>query len=577
MWQRMWRRWIAIGVLTAFTLSISACTADNPKHTPEPELELELELSMQEYVEAMQPGWNLGNAFDSVGLGGVDETAWGNPPVTRELIAAIADQGFRSIRIPITWETKLGPAPDYLVDSRFMARIEEVVNWALDEELYVMINLHHDSWRWVDSITEDQEEVLARFSALWSQIADRFQDHSTHLMFESINEPFLNISTSDLSLQPMVDLLNQTFHTIIRASGGKNAKRPLVLPTMHTSSDQQHLDAFQRMLRQLDDPYIISTIHYYGYWPFSVNIAGHTTFDRTTLDDIESVMDRLHRTLVSEGIPVVIGEFGLLGFDQHTGTIEQGEKLKFFEYMIHYTQDKGMTHMLWDNGQHYNRRTFTWNDPQLYEMMRASWSGRSATATTDLIFVRQGVAAQDVRIDLQLNGRQFTELTLDGEPLKRNEEYVFHEDGALMFHAELLRKLTETEQLGVRAELIAEFDHGAPWTFYVISYDTPQLEDSEGTTDSFAIPATFHGDRLATMEAVYEGGGNAGPHNWTPFKEYGATFEPNDEASAIILKPAFFDETNDGTIHLKLHFWSGEVLSYSLTKIGKIVTGTPLK
>ena len=115
-------------------------------------------------------------------------------------------------------------------------------------------------------------------------------------------------------------------------------------------------------------PYIIATIHYYGFWPFSVNIAGHTTFDETTRDDIHQNFDRLYDTFVSQGIPVIIGEFGLLGFDQHTGTIEQGEKLKFFEYMLNYAQDRGLTHMLWDNGQHFNRRTFEWNDPQLYEV-----------------------------------------------------------------------------------------------------------------------------------------------------------------------------------------------------------------
>src|SRR5690606_7746070 len=160
---------------------------------------------------------------------------------------------------------------------------------------------------------------------------------------------------SGKSYQELLDTLNLSFHQIVRDSGGKNVTRPLVLPTMHTSSDQEHIDGLLAVLAQLDDPNIIATTHYYGFWPFSVNIAGHTTFDQTTQDDIVQTFDRLHDNIVSQGIPLIIGEFGLLGFDQHTGTIEQGEKLKFFEYMIHYAQTKGLTHMLWDNGQHFNR------------------------------------------------------------------------------------------------------------------------------------------------------------------------------------------------------------------------------
>ncbi len=538
---------------------------------------------MQQYVEAMQPGWNLGNTFDSVGLGGSedpaseDETAWGNPNVTREQIAWIADQGFKSIRIPITFDAKTGPAPEYVVDPAYLERLAEVVNWSLDEGLYVMINMHHDSWIWVNGMGENHDEVLARFEAIWTQVADHFKDYPHELMFESINEPQFYGEQSGKSHQELLDTLNLSFYNIVRASGGNNADRPLVLPTLYTNAGQEHLDALKAFIEDLNDPYIIATIHYYGFWPFSVNIAGHTTFDETTRDDIHQNFDRLYDTFVSQGIPVIIGEFGLLGFDQHTGTIEQGEKLKFFEYMLNYAQDRGLTHMLWDNGQHFNRRTFEWNDPQLYEWMRESWRGRSAVGETDLVFVKKGGEVEDVTIPFEMNGRRFMMLTIGEQPLKMKQDFRFNrQTGVITLNASLLERLTASGEFGEQARLTTYFNLGAPWTFRVIYYDTPVFGAAEGTTEDFAIPVQYNGDLLATMEAYYEDGSFAGPQNWTPFKEFSYTFEPNYEENTLILKPNFFNETEDGVVHLKFHFWSGEILEYTITKDGDYVTGQPV-
>jgi len=568
----------AISLMVAFMLAISliggtcAVAAETPKG------------ALQRYVEAMQPGWNLGNTFDSVGMGGTDdpssedETAWGNPKVTRELIAQIADQGFKSIRIPITWDLKTGPAPGYQVDPAFLDRIDEVVDWSLEEGLYVMINSHHDSWRWVNGMGDNYDEVLARFSAIWKQVAEHFRNHSHKLMFESINEPSFYGEASGKSQQELLNDLNRAFHSIVRQSGGNNATRPLVLPTLYTTADDQaYLDDLKAVLAELNDPNIIVTAHYYGFWPFSVNIAGFYTFNEETRQNIVQTFDRLYNTFVSEGIPVILGEFGLLGFDRHTGTIEQGEKLKFFEFMLNYAQDLGITHMLWDNGQHFNRHTFTWNDPQLIEMMQNSWLGRSATAESDLVFVKRGEPVQEVTIKLNLNGRRFTMLTNGTQPLKRYADYRYDPDGRILtLNARLLEELTSAESTGEQAQLTAYFNLGAPWTFRVISHDTPVFGAASGETDNFRIPVQFNGDILATMEAYYEDGSFAGPHSWTPYKEFSYTFEPVYDANEILLTSNFFNETNDGTVKLKFHFWSGHVIEYTITKDGSSVSGSPV-
>ena len=174
----------------------------------------------------------------------------------------------------------------------------------------------------------------------------------------------------------------------MRASGGNNADRLLVLPTLHTAPTRRGSTRWSTTFTALDDPNLAATVHYYGYWPFSVNVAGGTRFDATAQQDATDAFDRVHATLVARGIPVILGEYGLLGFDRHTGTIEQGEKLKFFEYLGYHARTKGVTTMLWDNGQHLDRTAFTWSDPELFAQISSSWTTRSGTASTDQVFVR---------------------------------------------------------------------------------------------------------------------------------------------------------------------------------------------
>ncbi|WP_110930279.1 cellulase family glycosylhydrolase [Paenibacillus bouchesdurhonensis] len=528
--------------------------------------------AMQSYVEAMQPGWNLGNSLDAVGA---DETAWGNPRITKELIQNIAAQGYKSIRIPVTWDSHIGGAPNYQIEAAYLNRVQEVVQWALDANLYVMINVHHDSWLWISKMESQHDQVLARYNAIWRQIADKFKNSPNKLMFESVNEPrFTDGGTTDeAKQQKMLDELNVSFFNIVRNSGGQNATRPLVLSTLEASPTQERMTALYNTISKLNDKNIIATVHFYGFWPFSVNIAGHTKFDAETQNDITTTFDNVYNTFVAKGIPVIIGEYGLLGFDKHTGVIEQGEKLKFFEFFAQYVKQKSMATMLWDNGQHFNRTSFNWADPDLFNMIKASWTGRSSTASSDLLHVKQGTAVKDTSVQLNLNGNTLISLSVNGTTLKSGTDYTLN-GSTLTFKASQLSKLTTSGKLGVNATIVAKFNKGADWKFNVVLYNTPKLSSTTGTTSSFAIPTAFNGDQLATMEAVYVNGGNAGPHNWTSFKEFETTFSPAYSEGKIKLQQAFFNEVNDGTITLKFHFWSGEIVNYTIKKNGSTVTGT---
>lgn len=521
-------------------------------------------------VAAMQPGWNLGNSFDSTGS---DETSWGNPRVTQQLITNIKAQGFKSIRIPVTWGHHQGGAPSYTLEAAYLTRVKEVVDWALGADLYVMIDVHHDSWEWVNNMPGDRTNVLNRFNATWTQIANTFRASSAKLLFESLNEPQFNSGT-DPGNAPLLNDLNTNFRRIVRASGGNNATRLLVLPTIHTNTEQASIDALASTFTSLNDPNLVATFHFYGFWPFSVNIAGFTTFNAEVQADLQGQLDRMTNAFISRNIPVILGEYGLLGFDRSTGTIEQGEKLKFFEHLGWYARTKRITTMLWDNGQHFGRTSFQWSDPELINQIKSSWTVRSGTASSDQIFSAKASAISAKSLTLNLNGATVTAVRQGSTNLAQGADYTVS-GSTLTFTAAAITRLSGSRAYGVNASVNVVFSQGVPWRVSFVTFDVPTVANASGQTNPFTLPTTFRGDQLATMEAKYADGTNAGPQNWTPFKEFDFTFTPNYSANNIALKQEFFNEVNDGRrVTLTLHFWSGTLVTYFITKSGSAVTGT---
>lgn len=529
---------------------------------------------MQEYVDAMHPGWNLGNSLDAM----PGETSWGNPPVTRKLIRQIAAEGFRSIRIPVTWTHHTGAAPGYTVDPAWMARVQQIVDWSLEAGLYVMINVHHDSRNWTNTMPANRTAVLARYRALWTQIAARFRDRSERLTFESINEPAFD-GVDEATQLALLDELNVLFVHLVRGSGGANATRPLVLTTLKAGGDQPYLDSLNATFARLADPNLIATIHYYGYWPFSVNVAGTTTFDAKAIADLTTHVDAACAAFVARGIPVIIGEYGLLCFDKDdTGSaVERGEMLKFFELYTHYAREKKFAHMWWDNGQHFDRATCRWRDPELFGVVKQSLTGRTSTAATDLIFLPRGVAASDVTLDLNLNGNTFVALDDGATPLVAGTDYTLDgsqltiKAGALSRHAR--------GAYGEKTVLTARFSAGSPWKIRVRHVAPPELRSAKlSRGGALKIPVAFNGDLLATIEAVYTTGGNAGPNDFTPFKEYGAAFTCDYAKGTVAITKKFFDATTAGkAIDFTFHFRSGRTVKYQFSGSRAAVVGDAAK
>jgi endoglucanase len=522
-------------------------------------------------VARMQPSWNLGNTLDAI----PDETSWGNPKVTKQLFDTIRAQGFRSVRIPVTWSGHQSATAPYTIDAAWMARVRQVVDWALADGLRVDLNVHHDSWQWITNMPSDHDNVLARFDADWTQIAAEFKDEpADQVLFESVNEPGFTNAT-DAQKQADLDELNTSFHTIVRASGGNNAKRLLVLPTIGCTPDATLMNSLAAEMASLNDPNLVATVHYYSYWPFSVNIAGVTTFDTTTQNDLLGAFQRMHDIFVAKGIPVYLGEYGTLAYDPNQPeAVEHGEMLKYYELLGYEARINGVTDALWDPYSMLDRTTFQWRDPQLNALIQASWHTRSATMSSDDVFLSKAGPITDQTLTLNLNGTTFKRLMAGTTPLVNGTDYTVS-GNRLTLKAAALTRLAGTRSYGVNATLQAEFGRGVPWQINVISYDTPTQSAASGTGTSLDIPTQFHGDQLATMEGTYADGSNAGSASWTPFQEFGTAFEPDYANNVITMKPDFVNALKDGVpATLTFHFWSGAVITYHVTKSGTSLTGS---
>ncbi|MFD8304569.1 cellulase family glycosylhydrolase [Streptomyces sp. NPDC059690] len=564
----------ALGLLLALVAAIgltSTTALAAPGHAGTSVAATPRTLGPKGVVAAMQPSWNLGNTLDAI----PDETSWGNPPATKALFDAIKAQGFRSVRLPVTWSGHQSSTAPYTIDATWLSRVKQVVDWALSDGLYVVINVHHDSWQWISSMPTDHDNVLARYKATWTQIAAEFKDSPQALLFESINEPQFD-NTTDTQGNQYLDELNTTFHTVVRQSGGGNATRLLMLPSLGSTPSQERMDPLVAEIGSLNDPNLVATVHYYGWYPFSVNIAGGTQFDATSQKDMTDAFTRIGNTLIAKGIPVYMGEYGLLSYPDynHPPRVEQGEGLKYFEMLGYEARTTGVTTALWDAFNFLNRATLQWRDPDLVNQIKSAWTTRSGTASSDRVFLAKSDAITARTLTLNPNGLTFKGLWQGGTKLAQGRDYTVS-GSRLTLTASALTRLAGNRAYGTNATVEARFSAGLPWKIYVTTYDRPVLSNANGTTGGLTLPTRFRGDLLATMESTYADGSNAGNTGWTPYQEFNAAFSPDYPNDAITLTPDYLNALRDGAqATLTFHFWSGATVTYHVTRSGGSVTGT---
>lgn len=527
--------------------------------------------SAMDAVAKMQPSWNLGNTLDAI----PNEDSWGNGQTSKATFEKIAKDGFRSVRIPVTWSDHQSATAPYTIDATYMARVKQLADWAQDSGLYVVLNVHHDSWMWVSKMSTDHDNVVARFNSTWKQIAAAFRNEPRSLLFEGINEPQFDNATPAQKTEFLSEL-QLSFHSIVRSSGGANANRMLSLTTQFGSSDQAVMDDLVKTISSLNDRQLVAQVHFYSWYPFSVNVAGGTHYDDVAQKNLEDSFAAMHRTFVAKGIPLYIGEYGLLEYPNHfhPSRVERGEALKYYEHVGYGARRYGITTALWDPFSYLNRDTLEWRDPALFAAIKSSWTTRSGTASFDKVFVPKSSPVSAQSLTLNLNGTSFRGVWQGETRLLPGRDYTVS-GTTLTFTAKALTRLVGDRAYGVNATLQARFTRGVPWSIGIVTNDVPVLSDATGTTESFTVPTQYRGNDLATMHATYADGGNAGPTDWTPYQEFNKAFSPDYANGTIVLTPEFLKTLRDGEpATLVFHFYSGAKVTYHVTRSGSSVTGT---
>ena len=329
------------------------------------------ELDRTAITAAMGMGWNLGNQLEASSNKVPSETAWGNPIITEDLIKAVKAQGFNTIRIPVSYLSKIGDAPDYTIDSAWLDRVQEVVDYVVGNDMYAVMNIHGDGYYTVDGgwllcVDDNQDEIKAKYEAVWKQIADRFKDYDEHLIFESMNEEFDNTyGRPNKDGYANINEYNQIFVDTVRGTGSNNTKRWLLLPGWNTNVEytagNYGFVIPEDKLCESDGKRIMISVHYYDPYNFTLdeNSSSAKTqwgkyatenFDNWGQEDyVDSQMQKLHDTFVAEGYPVIIGEMGVQDKTHLSESFNEYRRY-WLEYVVKSAKANGCIPVYWDNG-----------------------------------------------------------------------------------------------------------------------------------------------------------------------------------------------------------------------------------
>lgn len=343
------------------------------------------DITTMELVKEMGLGINLGNTFEACGdwinSSSVSnyEKAWGSPIVTKELIAGYKECGFGVLRIPVAWSNMM--AEDYTINPDYLARVTEVVNWALESDLYVILNIHWDNGWW-EGFADDAkyDECMKKYTRIWEQLTEAYKDYGDKLMFESLNEEggwesiwnrYSNQGDKEKSYG-ILNTINQKFVDIVRESGGNNAERHLLIAGYNTDFDL----TCDPLYKMPDDPMnrCAVSVHYYTPPTFAIleedadwGKARTTWGTDKDYEELEKYMKMMKENFVDKGIPVIIGEYGT-----STKNKEQDMINLYLTSVCGEAYKNGLCPVLWDiTNVFYNRTTHKFKNQELLDGLMA--------------------------------------------------------------------------------------------------------------------------------------------------------------------------------------------------------------
>jgi endoglucanase len=398
------------------------------------------DISTMALVKDMGLGINLGNTLESacnwdaencwIGTsGGVTayETAWGSPVITKPMIDGYKAAGFKTVRIPVAWSNLMAgnsAGGNYTINAGLLNRVEEIVNYVLDNGMYAIVNIHWDGGWW-EKFPTDSAECMKKYTRIWTQIGTRFKDYDDYLMFESLNEEGVwqdvwnqySNSGSKTRAYGLLNAINQAFTDIVRAFGGNNAERHLLIAGYATNIDRT-CDALFKMPTDPKNRCAVS-VHYYDPFGFShLNKDEEWATMRETwgtaadIGELNRYMDKMKTAFVDKGVPVIVGEYGFAA--QMTATRNQTQVRNYTLAVAEAIYTRNMCPVLWDvqlnesKGEviyYYNRHSSGFADPQLVSGFQALASsngtavgGKNINGKTGLKRPRITVAGKTLKV-----------------------------------------------------------------------------------------------------------------------------------------------------------------------------------
>lgn len=377
------------------------------------------DLNQSQIVEAMGPGWNLGNQLESVTDNVPEETNWGNPVITEKLIQSVKAAGFKSIRIPVSYFAKIDDDKDYTIDSKWLDRVQEVVDYCIKNDLYAVINIHGDGYNTIDGSWllcngKNQTEIKKKYKKVWKQIAERFKNYDEHLLFESMNEEFDgSYSEPNKEYYQNINDYNQIFVDTVRKTEDNNTKRWLIIPGWNTNIDytagdygfKLPTDQYRDKSIDKEEQRIMISVHYYSPWDFCGgencvitqwgNEADDPSKTSTTCDEtyMKNQLNLMKTTFADKGYPVFIGEYGSIDKTSYDSENEY-YRAYFARKLCQLSRKNGCIPMYWDNGYNgvhgfglFDRTTCEITQPVIIDAIMEGF-GQKASQNSTLMSVR---------------------------------------------------------------------------------------------------------------------------------------------------------------------------------------------
>lgn len=380
-----------------------------------------------EVIRAMGNGINLGNTLEAYNHQGylngssptLAETSWGQPTTTQEMIQGMKAAGFDTIRIPIAWTNGMNfESGDYTIDSRLMERVDEVVTWALDADMYVIINDHWDGGWWGMFGSADQavrDQAWAMYKSMWTQIGEHFADRSYKLIFEAGNEELgdrlndKNITGSkgvltEAECYETTNEINSEFVKTIRSLGGNNPERFLLIAGYNTDITKTCDDRF-KMPEDTADSKLLLSVHYYTPWDYCGTDGVNQWGSPSDYDEMNGLFSKLSK-FSEQGYGVVIGEYAVM---MKNGGIKDDTDI-FYSNLMDNCDLYDFCPVLWDCSSFYKRITNTLSDEKLAELFSSRAYSSEAGKSVDEIKSAAKERIEETRTSAEENAMADVEL-----------------------------------------------------------------------------------------------------------------------------------------------------------------------